>query len=909
MDSFAYRLRRRRAVFLSLVLAGCASFLWAQTNGDIKLEVKDSSGAAVPASGTLRNLDSGANRAFQTDPQGGFDFTNLPYGSYEIRVSKSGFGPQIVQVDVRSAAPVPETVMLEVSSQRSSVDVVSVSPLPGSVVPIADLPMNIQTANAKDIENSGAIDLSDFMNRNLNGVYVNNNQENPFQPDVNYRGYTASPLLGTPEGMSVYLDGVRQNQPFGDVVAWDLIPKVAIQDMALVPGSDPVFGLNTLGAAITVTTKDGHSTPGTSVSLDGGSFGRRDGTFEHGGSNSRGLDWYLAANWFREDGWREYSPSDVFQTFSKVGYTKGQTNISLSFSYADNNLTGNGSADTRFLAENYKAVNTIPDVTWNRSPSFTLNLSHAFSNRFSTSGATWFRYVRADTTNGDLNNDSFTESLYNLSPADVAALTAAGYSGFPLTGNSSTEPYPFWRCIAQGLEMSEPSEKCTGLFTRTWDKQHAWGVSGQAHWLNAHNSVTAGVSWDRGSLTYQQAGQFGYLNSDGVSITPINSYANGSTTSDGVPVDTRVDLHGITNAIGLYATDTLRPAKNLAITLSGRYNHAAIQNIDRLPVTDPEARGSLDGNYTFNRFNPAAGMVYTPFRLASLYFGFSASNRAPTSIELGCADPTHPCNLPNALVADPALKQVVARTLEAGIRSTGESKVQWSAGWFRAENTNDILFIASQQTGFGYFVNFGKTRRQGAEVSVSGNYRWFTLGGNYTFLEATFQSAQSLEGASNSTNDSGPGQAGNIQVLPGDQIPQTPRNVLKAYLDFHPSKKLDVDLDFVAVGRSFARGNENNLDQPDGVYYLGPGFSPGFGVTNLGAHYQVIKHMQLFAQIDNLFNHRYYTAAQLNTTPFDNQGNFIPRPFAPEDPDAVRNSTFYSPGAPRGFFGGVKFTL
>ncbi len=121
--------------------------------------------------------------------------------------------------------------------------------------------MNIQTASAKDIENSGAIDLSDFMNRNLNGVYVNNNQENPFQPDLNYRGYTASPLLGTPEGMSVYVDGVRQNQPFGDVVAWDLIPKVAIQDMALVPGSDPVFGLNTLGAAVTVRTKDGRSTP------------------------------------------------------------------------------------------------------------------------------------------------------------------------------------------------------------------------------------------------------------------------------------------------------------------------------------------------------------------------------------------------------------------------------------------------------------------------------------------------------------------------------------------------------------------------------------------------------------------------------------------------------------------------
>ena len=222
-------------------------------------------------------------------------------------------------------------------------------------------------------------------------------------------------------------------------------------------------------------------------------MGGRDGTFEHGGSNSKGLNWYLAGNWFREDGWRQYSPSQVRQIFGKVGYTKGKTNISLGFSYADNNLTGNGSTDTRFLAKNYRAVNTIPDVTWNRSPALTLNVSHSFSDHFTLSGAAYFRYVRADTTNGDLNDDSFTESLYNLSAADIAALTAAGYSGFPLTGNSTTEPFPFWRCIAQGLEMNEPSEKCTGVFTRTYDKQHAWGASGQANWLSAHNNLTFGV--------------------------------------------------------------------------------------------------------------------------------------------------------------------------------------------------------------------------------------------------------------------------------------------------------------------------------------------------------------------------------------------------------------------------------
>jgi outer membrane receptor protein involved in Fe transport len=901
---FSIRALQSRIVSTAILTLMCAPFAGAQANGDIRLKVKDPSGAAVQLSGTLRNLDAKTETHFDTDAQGAIEFTSLPYGRYEIQVSKDGFAPQTSRVDVRSATPVLRSMTLAIRTESTTLTVTSVAPLPGTNVSKDDIPMNIQTAGAKDIDNSGAIDLSDFMNRKLTGVYVNNNQENPFQPDLNYRGYTASPLLGTPEGLSAYVDGVRQNQPFGDVVAWDLIPKIAIEQMALVPGSDPVFGLNTLGAAVTVRTKDGRSTPGTSLSIDGGSFGRRDGTFEHGGSNSKGLNWYVAGNWFREDGWRLYSPSQVRQVFGKLGYATGKTSISLGFSYADNNLTGNGSTDTRFLAKNYRAVNTIPDVTWNRSPGLTFNVSHSVNTHFNVSGAAYFRYVRADTTNGDLNDDSFTESLYNLSAADIAALTAAGYSGFPTTGNSTTEPFPFWRCIAQALEFSEPSEKCTGVFTRTYDAQHSWGGSAQGNWLTGRNNLTFGTSVDRSSLTYQQNGQFGYLNPDGVSITAINSFENGSTNSDGAPVDTRVNLHGLTNAFGLYATDTVHVAKNVAVTLSGRFNRAGIQNIDRIPGTNVN-RGSLNGNYTFNRFNPAVGLVYTPVHYASLYFSYSEANRAPTAIELGCADPNFPCNLPNALVADPPLKQVVAKTFEAGVRSSGEGALRWSAGWFRAENTNDILFIASQQTGFGYFVNYGKTRREGAEISVSENYRWFTIGGNYTFLDPTFQSTQVLGSASNSTNDAGLGLEGNITVVPGDRLPQTPRNIFKAYLDVQPTHKLSIELDFNAIGRSFARGNENNQDQPDGVYYLGPGFSPGYGVTNVGAHYDVSRHLQFFVQIDNIFDHHYYTAAQLNTTPFDNNGNFIPRPFA-SDTDAVRNSTFYSPGAPFGIFGGMK---
>jgi outer membrane receptor protein involved in Fe transport len=274
---------------------------------------------------------------------------------------------------------------------------------------------------------------------------------------------------------------------------------------------------------------------------------------------------------------------------------------------------------------------------------------------------------------------------------------------------------------------------------------------------------------------------------------------------------------------------------------------------------------------------------------------------------LGCADPTRPCNLPNALVSDPPLKQVVTRTFEAGIRGNLEN-LHWSAGWFRAENDNDLLFVASEQTGFGYFTNFGQTRRQGTEISISDRIGKFTLGGNYTFLDATYQSSQVVDGGRNSTNDGGLGMDGNITVQPGDNIPLIPRNILKAYVEYQPTSKISVNLDFNAVGRSFARGNENNLDKPDGVYYMGQGFSPGYGVVNLGGQYQILKRVQLFVQINNLLNHRYYNAAQLDPSPYDNAGNFIARPFPSVDGNfPIRTTTFFAPGAPIGAWGGIRF--
>ena len=177
------------------------------------------------------------------------------------------------------------------------------------------------------------------------------------------------------------------------------------------------------------------------------------------------------------------------------------------------------------------------------------------------------------------------------------------------------------------------------------------------------------------------------------------------------------------------------------------------------------------------------------------FLGYSEGSRAPTSIELGCADPEQPCKLPNAMAGDPPLEQVVTRTFEAGVRGgLGKQAERWSVGWFRADNRNDILFVASEQTGFGYFKNFGKTLRQGLEVDLNSRIWRVNLGGGYTFLDATFQSAEEVNGAGNSTNEEAedgiPGVEGAIEIEPGNRIPLIPRHMLKAYADIEVTAKV-----------------------------------------------------------------------------------------------------------------------
>jgi outer membrane receptor protein involved in Fe transport len=810
------------------------------------------------------------------------------------------------------AALMATVSMSAMAQAQTVVSPVTVTPLPGAEVDRNQAAAPVQTASAADIETTHALDLSEYLRRAVGSVHVNDIQNNPLQPDINYRGFTASPLLGSAQGLSVYVDGVRLNQPFGDVVSWDLIPLAAIASMELAPGSNPLFGRNTLGGALVVRSKDGRDAPGLGLEAGYGSFERWQATAEVGGELESGLHWYGVLNRLREDGWRDYSPTEATQGFGKLGWANDATEIAVSSALAYNDLTGNGMQEQRFLERDRASVYTKPDNTKNQSAMVNLTASHRASETFTVSGDLFWRKIKTKTLNGDLNDETLTESVYQPSAAERAALAAAGYSGFPTAGETAANaPFPSWRCIANGLLNSEPGEKCNGLLNRGRVEQSEAGFSAQGVWnaplAGRDNQLVFGGGFVSSDAQFNQSTQYGYLTPDRgvVGISGPGAFADGTQDSENAD-DARVDLSGQTTTLSAFASDRLALTPALALTLSARFDRTKVENVDALIPSGP---GSLSGDHTFRRLNPAVSLVWTASDAVTAYAGYTEGSRAPSAIELGCADPENPCRLPNAMAGDPPLNQVVTKTFEAGARGK-LAGWDWSAGVFRADNHDDILFVADDQASFGYFKNFGQTRRQGVELGVDGAVGPVRLSGHYTRLDATYETEEEVGGAGNSSNDAGPGFEGDIEIEPGDRIPLVPRNIFKAEAIWDVSEQISFNADMVAVSGVVARGNENGGHRPDGVYYLGPGETDAYAVFNLGAEYRPTDRAKVVLQVNNLFDTEYETAAQLGATGFTDTGAFIARPFSGPIVDGerpVRSATFYAPGAPRSVWMSLRY--
>ena len=738
--------------------------------------------------------------------------------------------------------------------ELETIEVVGTMPIPGIGVPINQVPANVQAASGKSINEQKSLNVAEFMDNNLGSVTVNDTVGNPYQPDVIYRGFTASPLLGTPQGMSVFLDGVRVNEPFGDIVNWDLIPSNAIANINLIPGSNPLFGLNTLGGALSVHTKSGDSNPGTSATVTGGSWGRRAFEFETGGKKDQ-FDYFIAANIFHEDGWRTASTSDVNQFFTKLGWQDDKSNLDLSVMLADNTMNGIQGLPLEMLG-NSKQAYSAPDNIKNQLGMITLNGSHFISDDKLIAGNVYVRQNRANGFNSNVNNNY---------PGDGAVSPSTSVACTGVIAPSPCDPY------------------ASNVVTTT--DTNGYGGSVQLTLLDdlvGHkNQLTGGFSADFGRTTFNSDTQIAnVVGFDTVSIQPIN-------TPQTVRLSANSDYYG------LFGTDTFSVTDMLHLTLSGRYN-LAIENLSgtSLDITDDTlVPGDLNGNHRYSRFNPAIGLNFNPSKSLSLYGGYNEGMRAPSPIELACADPNHPCALPNAFGGDPNLQKVVSHTWEGGVRVRLSENLNWNAGLFRTANSDDIQFIASGNSGYGYFQNVGNTLRQGLELGLNGKIDKFSFVANYSYVDATFQTPFTESSSSNSAADIN----GNIQVNKGNTIPGVPQHTLKIRLGYEITQVWSVGSNIVATSSQYPRGDENNQDANGKV--------PGYTVVNLDTHYTFNSNWKAFAKMTNVFDRNYSTFGLLGTNEFTGSGNS----FSSNPATWNNNDQFRTPGAPRAGWVGITY--
>lgn len=714
--------------------------------------------------------------------------------------------------------------------ELGKIDVVATTPLPGLGTALSDVPANVQVFSARDLARRTGT-LPDFLGTNAASVAINSGQGNPFQPDLSYRGFTASPLLGLAQGLSVFVDGVRVNEPFGDVVNWDLVPKAAIASAQILPGSHPAFGPNTLGGALSLFTKSGSQFPGGSIDAYGGSFGRRALEIEQGGARGR-WDYFVTANLLRDDGWAMHNRSSLSQVFGKIGYQTDVTDVDLTLTAADNTLEGTQTLPRSFF-DDIRQAYTFPDRTTNRFGFATLKASRFLAGGALVGGTAYARKLRSTNLASNANADF----------------------GAPLEGGGTD-------AVEATNDESIIDQKSYGVGVQITLDGKAW---------RRQNRFVAGASGDFGDTRFTRRSQ------------PAEFDASRGTHATG-DFALVTDARSRNSHYGLFVTDTFTANEHWTFTGSARYGLSQIR-IDDLGGNDAR----LDGSNRFARLNPAFGVNFNPARELTAYFSYTESMRAPTPVELTCADPDAPCKLPNNFLSDPPLKLVAARTFEAGARGRWGEAGTWSAAAYRTALDDDILFVASiaGAANAGFFRNVGRTRRQGLELAAASRLGAFELEGRLSLIAATFQSGYTASSPNNSSADSD----GVIVVRPGSRIPGIPGRSFKLRLGYAPDSSWSIGGSLASFGPSYARGDESNNDVNGKV--------PGYAVFNLEARVRLARGTELFASADNVFDKRYANFGVLGRNVFTGPG----RTFDPQNSVAEQ---FFGPGAPRGVWVGLR---
>jgi iron complex outermembrane receptor protein len=719
------------------------------------------------------------------------------------------------------------------------------------------VPNNVQTMSSADFDTALAPGVLDALSRSLPGVALSDQTGNQFQRDFNYRGFTASPVIGTPQGIAVYQNGVRINEVFGDIVNWDFIPEKAINSLTLVP-SNPIYGLNAIGGALSFSMKNGFTYNGVEGEAILGSYGRYSESMQAGGQVGN-VSGYITADAVNDAGWRDFSPSYLRRVYADFGVRGGdQTEFHVTFTGADNNFGAAAATPVQMLSQNWASVYTIPQTTHNQLAFLTASASWKPTDTVSFQATGYYRgfwQSHVDGNGTDAQNSGCPDATVLCFP------DLNGNLNNLITTAGQTVP-------ATGVLGSS----VLGEIDRTWTGTNSFGGSAQAassaDLFGHSNNFVLGVSVDRGLVQFTTTSELGTINANQFPMVQGAGLYIDQPSGDVAPVG----LGAQTLYTGVYATDTFDVNSRLSLTAGGRYNVATINLQDELG-DDPE----LTGSQYSSRYNPPIGASYTLTRYVNIFADYSEANRAPTPLELECSDPLRPCLIDNALVGDPSLKQVVSHTVEVGVRGHLDTQVgllDWSFAAFHALNTDDIINVASSIPGHEYFQNGGDTLRQGVEASLT--YKWdrWNIYANYTFVNATFQDPLTLSSPNNPYADAN----GNIFVVPGDHLTGIPDYRIKAGAEYQITDAWKFGADLNVIGSQYLVGDESNQNPK----------MPAYWTVNLHSSYQLAKNIELFGLVQNLFNQHYYvygTFFETDSFPYLNLTD--PRTFVPGMPFAL----------------------
>jgi iron complex outermembrane receptor protein len=718
-------------------------------------------------------------------------------------------------------------------------------------------PANNTRIDAAAIARTESPSAADTLQRLVPSVDIQNASGNSLQPDVVFRGFVSSPIQGTPQGLAVYQNGVRVNEAFGDTMNWDAIPTFAIASMDMISGN-PVFGLNALGGAVNIKMKDGFNYHGGHFEIQGGSYGRIQGGLDYG-KQVGDFAIYGALEGVSDQGYREFGSSTIRRFYGDLGYRAEGNEVHLTVGLSDNLFGASGPAPIQYLQQDWSNVYTTPQTQHYQTGQIALSGNFTLSPTWSLSSTAYVRRYIQHTVDGNPTN---------VQPCDDPTLLCYNDTVTPANGLNG-----------QQLANTFPANATLGEIDTSTILTTSLGASAQATNTDTlfgfKNHATLGASFDFGSTNYTANAQLGavlpnyVVVGNGVYLGP-----SGNPVTDGP-----VNVNAYNRYFGLYALDALDLSDKLTLSAGARVNLASISLADQLG-------GNVNGNYQYNHVNPVVGLTYKITPNLLVYGSYSESNRAPTPLELGCANPLQPCILASFLVSDPPLKQVVAQTFEAGFRGQQDlgndlGAIGYKFGLYRTLSTNDILNVPDPfQQGFGYFANVGDTLRQGVEAQL--NYRKgpFTLRATYAYIDATFRNALTLASNSPSADASG-----NIYVVPGDQIPMIPRQRGKIGLDWDLDAKTRLGADVLITGPQYYAGDASNQQL----------MLPSFWTLNVNGAYKITDKIEVFANAFNLLNRRYYTYG----TFFDTSQLF----------QAFTNPQSVVPAQPLSVYGGVRVTF